>query len=78
MGLAELFDAGFSRGLLNNELEFGIAHGKINNILERSKVIHFFERLGVSPTKIDHMLLNGDNGALLDHHFLGSLPSPIA
>ncbi len=37
-GLAKLIDAYFGSGAGNNDLEFGVAHGKIQHILRGTKV----------------------------------------
>ncbi len=73
-GVAELIDTGLCRGLLDNELEFGISHGRINDILTGSLVIHCFEQLGIGTAKVNPMLVCGDNGALLDHHLVWVAP----
>ncbi len=69
MGLVELVDAGLSRVLHNNN-EFSLTFCRINGILGRSEVMHFFVQLGVSPAKVDPMLLDGDDGGALDHHLV--------
>ncbi len=74
---AALVDASLSRGFLNHNLEFGIAHSRINNILKGLQVMQVLEQLDIGPSNVDHMLLDPDNGALLNHCHIGISPKSI-
>ncbi len=63
----ELVDAGLGRGLFNNDLELGIAHGGINNELGGSVVGHIFKQVSINTGIVTAVLLDGDNRSLLYH-----------
>ncbi len=70
-GLAELIDAGLGRGLFNNDLDFSIVYGRINNKLGGSKVVHLFKQIGINSVVVDLMLLDWDNEAPFYHLLVG-------
>ncbi len=70
-GLAELVNAGLSRGILCDDLEFGIAHGQIKKVFRRLQVMYGFEQLGVQPIGLDAMLVDRDDRASFYHGFVG-------
>ncbi len=76
-GLAELIDADLCRGLLNNEFELCKAHCRVNCIFGQTQVIHLFEQLGICPTMVDPMLLDGNDRAPLYHLLVGIFPEPV-
>ncbi len=61
VGLAELIDAGLGKGLLNNDPEFGITHGRVNSKLWGSYV----RQVSINSGIVDVMLFDGNNGAPL-------------
>ncbi len=76
-GLVELINGGLSRGLFGNNPEFGIAHGRINNKLGGSVVIHLLELLTIDSIVVDEVLLDGVNREPFYHFLSGSAQIPI-